>query len=227
MEEDRLMKERHAAILKEPLFSIHQLVTGNVGHVEGDHVPETLNVVHQTYSVNVDVFDSFEDDDILAVQVYVQQSYYHDVAVVGVRTDAEKSLESAFAPAIGSGLPWVAILGNHDQESTLSREGVMKHIVIMNDTLARLNPLEAQVIDGFGNYNLEVGGVEDVEYHCFVCGLAWTTNVFSLVKAFSVYGDILECKIISDREIGRSRGFGFVTFSSEQAMRETIEDMNG
>ncbi|KAF9601892.1 hypothetical protein IFM89_023956 [Coptis chinensis] len=75
-------------------------------------------------------------------------------------TDAEKSLDSAFAPAIESGLPWVAVLGNHDQESTLSREGVMKHIVTMNGTLARLNPLEAQVIDGFGNYNLEVGGVE-------------------------------------------------------------------
>ncbi|ONK74508.1 uncharacterized protein A4U43_C03F7090 [Asparagus officinalis] len=34
-------------------------------------------------------------------------------------------------------------------------------------------------------------------------------------------------QIINDRETGRSRGFGFVTFSNEQAMRDAIEGMNG
>ncbi|KAL5715265.1 Cinnamyl-alcohol dehydrogenase Flavonol reductase/cinnamoyl-CoA reductase [Ranunculus cassubicifolius] len=67
----------------------------------------------------------------------------------------------------------------------------------------------------------------DVEYRCFVGGLAWATDDHSLEKAFSVYGDILESKIISDRETGRSRGFGFVTFSNEDSMREAIERMNG
>ncbi|KAK9108859.1 hypothetical protein Sjap_016919 [Stephania japonica] len=67
----------------------------------------------------------------------------------------------------------------------------------------------------------------DVEYRCFVGGLAWATDDHSLEKAFSQYGEILESKIISDRETGRSRGFGFVTFASEQAMRDAIESMNG
>jgi len=75
-------------------------------------------------------------------------------------TDAAKSLNAAFAPAISSNIPWAAVLGNHDQESTLSREGVMKHIVGLKNTLARVNPAEAHVIDGFGNYNIEVGGAE-------------------------------------------------------------------
>ncbi|XP_065859977.1 probable inactive purple acid phosphatase 29 isoform X1 [Euphorbia lathyris] len=75
-------------------------------------------------------------------------------------TDAPKSLNAAFAPAIASKIPWVAILGNHDQESTLSREGVMKHIVGLKNTLSQVNPVEAHVIDGFGNYNLEVSGVK-------------------------------------------------------------------
>ncbi|KAL5792103.1 hypothetical protein ACOSP7_000697 [Xanthoceras sorbifolium] len=74
-------------------------------------------------------------------------------------TDAKKSLNAAFAPAIASNIPWVAVLGNHDQESTLSREGIMKHIVTLKNTLSQVNPLEAHVIDGFGNYNLEIGGV--------------------------------------------------------------------
>ncbi|XVF72899.1 hypothetical protein PTKIN_Ptkin12aG0157800 [Pterospermum kingtungense] len=74
--------------------------------------------------------------------------------------DSAKSLDAAFAPAIAAGIPWAAVLGNHDQEGTLSREGVMKHIVGLKHTLSQFNPSEAHVIDGFGNYNLEVGGVE-------------------------------------------------------------------
>ncbi|XP_022929869.1 probable inactive purple acid phosphatase 29 [Cucurbita moschata] len=75
-------------------------------------------------------------------------------------TDAAKSLDAAFAPAIESNIPWAAVLGNHDQESTLSREGVMKHIVGLKNTLSRVNPSDVNAIDGFGNYNLEVGGVQ-------------------------------------------------------------------
>ncbi|KAM0012131.1 putative calcineurin-like phosphoesterase domain, ApaH type, phosphoesterase [Helianthus debilis subsp. tardiflorus] len=74
--------------------------------------------------------------------------------------DAAASMNAAFAPAIASKIPWAAVLGNHDQESTLSREGVMAHIVGMKHTLSRYNPPDVDVIDGFGNYNLEVHGVE-------------------------------------------------------------------
>ncbi|XP_051139069.1 probable inactive purple acid phosphatase 29 [Andrographis paniculata] len=76
--------------------------------------------------------------------------------------DAAASLNAAFAPAMSSGRPWAAVLGNHDQESTLSREGVMRHIVGMNNTLSKLNPAASEHhsdIDGYGNYNLEVYGV--------------------------------------------------------------------
>ncbi|XP_042492314.1 glycine-rich RNA-binding protein GRP1A-like [Macadamia integrifolia] len=67
----------------------------------------------------------------------------------------------------------------------------------------------------------------DVEFRCFVGGLAWVTDDQALERAFSQYGEIIESKIISDRETGRSRGFGFVTFRDEQSMRDAIEGMNG
>ncbi|KAK8636401.1 hypothetical protein V6N13_124147 [Hibiscus sabdariffa] len=67
----------------------------------------------------------------------------------------------------------------------------------------------------------------DVEYRCFVGGLAWATDDRALEEAFSVYGEIVESKIINDRETGRSRGFGFVTFRDEKSMRDAIEGMNG
>ncbi|CAK8576527.1 unnamed protein product [Lathyrus sativus] len=67
----------------------------------------------------------------------------------------------------------------------------------------------------------------DVEYRCFVGGLAWATDNDALEKAFSQYGEIIDSKIINDRDTGRSRGFGFVTFATEQSMRDAIEGMNG
>ncbi|KAL0920775.1 hypothetical protein M5K25_009942 [Dendrobium thyrsiflorum] len=73
--------------------------------------------------------------------------------------DAAKSLNAAFEPAVALKLPWAAVIGNHDQEGTLSREGVMQHIVGMDHTLSQLNPTGIE-IDGFGNYNLEVRGAE-------------------------------------------------------------------
>ncbi|KAL3326298.1 hypothetical protein AABB24_037137 [Solanum stoloniferum] len=67
----------------------------------------------------------------------------------------------------------------------------------------------------------------EVEYRCFVGGLAWATNDRTLGEAFSQYGNVVDSKIINDRETGRSRGFGFVTFTDEKSMRNAIEAMNG
>ncbi|KAL6531846.1 hypothetical protein OROMI_028209 [Orobanche minor] len=65
------------------------------------------------------------------------------------------------------------------------------------------------------------------EYRCFVGGLAWATDDKGLEDAFSQYGEVIDSKIINDRDTGRSRGFGFVTFKDEKSMRDAIEAMNG
>ncbi|XP_021731589.1 glycine-rich RNA-binding protein-like [Chenopodium quinoa] len=67
----------------------------------------------------------------------------------------------------------------------------------------------------------------DAEYRCFVGGLAWATDDQALERAFSQYGSIVDSKVINDRETGRSRGFGFVTFESKEALDAAIEGMNG
>jgi hypothetical protein len=73
--------------------------------------------------------------------------------------DVATSLKATFELAISAKLPWVAVLRNHDQESTLTRKQVMKHIVPMEYTLSKVNP-HGKKIDGFGNYNLEVKGMK-------------------------------------------------------------------
>ncbi|KAJ0090707.1 hypothetical protein Patl1_14138 [Pistacia atlantica] len=76
-------------------------------------------------------------------------------------TDAAESLLKAFGPAIESGLPWGAVLGNHDQKSTMNRQGLMHFISLMDYSVAQTNPsinAAKQHIDGFGNYDLKVYG---------------------------------------------------------------------
>ena len=45
--------------------------------------------------------------------------------------------------------------------------------------------------------------------------------------AFSRFGEIAEAKVITDRETGRSRGFGFVTFANDENAVSAINEMNG
>lgn len=61
----------------------------------------------------------------------------------------------------------------------------------------------------------------------FVGGLSWSTNDAGLRSAFERYGDIQEAKVIMDRETGRSRGFGFVTFSEADDATKAINALNG
>uniref|UniRef100_A0A0A8Y0E9 Calcineurin-like phosphoesterase domain-containing protein n=1 Tax=Arundo donax TaxID=35708 RepID=A0A0A8Y0E9_ARUDO len=68
-------------------------------------------------------------------------------------------MDAAIAPPIDMKLPWAAVLGNHDQEGTLSREGVMRHLVGTTNSHSSFNP-EGVEIDGYGNYNFAVYGVE-------------------------------------------------------------------
>jgi RNA recognition motif-containing protein len=61
----------------------------------------------------------------------------------------------------------------------------------------------------------------------FVGGLPWATTDASLEEAFARFGEIVQAKVVLDRETGRSRGFGFVTFESEEDAAVAQQEMNG
>lgn len=61
----------------------------------------------------------------------------------------------------------------------------------------------------------------------FVGGLSWGTTDDGLRLAFERFGEVLEAKVVMDRDTGRSRGFGFVTFADGQAAGEAIAEMDG
>ncbi|MEM6955852.1 MAG: RNA-binding protein [Myxococcota bacterium] len=61
----------------------------------------------------------------------------------------------------------------------------------------------------------------------FVGSLSWGTSDDGLREAFERFGEVTDAKVITDRDTGRSRGFGFVTFSDASAADTAMEEMNG
>ncbi|KAI3370398.1 hypothetical protein L3Q82_025160 [Scortum barcoo] len=60
----------------------------------------------------------------------------------------------------------------------------------------------------------------------FVGGLPYHTNDASLRKYFEAYGDIDEAVVITDRQTGKSRGYGFVTMTDRGAAERACKDPN-
>ncbi|NP_001006916.1 RNA-binding protein 38 [Xenopus tropicalis] len=60
----------------------------------------------------------------------------------------------------------------------------------------------------------------------FVGGLPYHTTDASLRKYFEVFGDIDEAVVITDRQTGKSRGYGFVTMSDRAAAERACKDPN-
>jgi RNA recognition motif-containing protein len=60
----------------------------------------------------------------------------------------------------------------------------------------------------------------------YVSNLSFHTSDEDLNKLFSAFGKVSSAKVITDRETGRSRGFGFVEMESEKEGQEAIKNLN-
>lgn len=61
----------------------------------------------------------------------------------------------------------------------------------------------------------------------FVGGLPFSTTDDELKDAFAAYGNVSYAKVITDRETGRSRGFGFVEFDNDDEGKAAIDGLDG
>ncbi|KAF3928585.1 Nucleolin [Arthrobotrys entomopaga] len=60
----------------------------------------------------------------------------------------------------------------------------------------------------------------------YVGNLAWGVTDELLRQAFSSFGDIMDVIVMRDRDTGRSRGFGFITFGSQEQADAAISGMH-
>jgi RNA recognition motif-containing protein len=69
--------------------------------------------------------------------------------------------------------------------------------------------------------------VEDLCVNIFVGNLSFTATEHDLHQLFEAYGAVDKVNIITDRDTGRSKGFGFVEMPESQAAKAAIEGLNG
>ncbi len=56
----------------------------------------------------------------------------------------------------------------------------------------------------------------------YIGNLPYDLDDISLKMAFSQFGEIIDVKVVKDRDTGRSRGFGFITFSAPDEARRSL-----
>jgi RNA recognition motif-containing protein len=61
----------------------------------------------------------------------------------------------------------------------------------------------------------------------YVGNLSYDTDTETLRQAFATSGEVTDAHVVTDRESGRSRGFGFVTMATPDQAKKAIETMNG
>lgn len=61
----------------------------------------------------------------------------------------------------------------------------------------------------------------------YVGNLSYRTEQESLRSLFSQYGDVVSATVLTDRDTGRSRGFGFVEMADQEAANAAIQALNG
>jgi len=61
----------------------------------------------------------------------------------------------------------------------------------------------------------------------YVGNLSFSTSEQSLQDKFAEFGEVESAKIITDRDTGRSKGFGFVEMATDEAAESAISALNG
>jgi RNA recognition motif-containing protein len=61
----------------------------------------------------------------------------------------------------------------------------------------------------------------------YVGNLPWTFNNNQLLDTFKPHGNVVSAKVVTDKESGKSRGFGFVEMENDNDANSAIKVLNG
>lgn len=61
----------------------------------------------------------------------------------------------------------------------------------------------------------------------YVGNLVWDATADDLLEIFNKHGKVTRAQVITDRETGRSRGFGFVEMDNDSEAQKAIDTLNG
>ncbi|GMI92096.1 hypothetical protein like AT2G41060 [Hibiscus trionum] len=69
----------------------------------------------------------------------------------------------------------------------------------------------------------ELADIDPAQRKIFVHGLSWDTTSETLIAEFSKYGEIEECKAVTDKVSGKSKGYAFILFKHRSGARQALK----
>eukprot|EP01118_Nematostelium_gracile_P017805 TRINITY_DN771_c0_g2_i2.p1 TRINITY_DN771_c0_g2~~TRINITY_DN771_c0_g2_i2.p1 ORF type:complete len:128 (-),score=44.86 TRINITY_DN771_c0_g2_i2:90-473(-) len=78
-----------------------------------------------------------------------------------------------------------------------------------------------------GPMNLSAAQMRFMGTKIFVGNLSWSASEDELKDLFGQQGPVLSVKVITDRETGRAKGFGFIEFEDEKGADSAVNNLNG
>jgi RNA recognition motif-containing protein len=69
--------------------------------------------------------------------------------------------------------------------------------------------------------------VKAISMNIYITNLSYTTTEEDVAQLFHPYGEVVSVRIITDRDTGRSRGFGFVEMPAAAEAQAAIDGLNG
>jgi len=65
------------------------------------------------------------------------------------------------------------------------------------------------------------------QQNLFIGSLAYATTDDTLKAFFETIGEVTSARVVTDRDTGRSKGFGFVEYADEAHNQKAVDDLNG
>jgi RNA recognition motif-containing protein len=78
-----------------------------------------------------------------------------------------------------------------------------------------------------GRLNFEIQKGFQMAKNIYVGNLVWEVTADDLLALFQEHGSVARAQVITDRETGRSRGFGFVEMENDAEAQKAIDALNG
>lgn len=88
-------------------------------------------------------------------------------------------------------------------------------------------PREDRAPRGFQSGGGGGGRSFDAANKLYVGNLSWGVDDSALESLFGEQGKVMDARVVYDRESGRSRGFGFVTYSTSEEANNAISNLDG
>ncbi|RWW01940.1 hypothetical protein GW17_00034997, partial [Ensete ventricosum] len=150
------------------------------------------------------------------------------VLKVALSSDVEQEEEAEYSPELKlfvGNLPFN--VDSAQLAGLFQRAGNVEMVEALEGRSLRVNSGPPPRRDEFPSKGFRTVSNLDAGNKVYVGNLSWGVDNLALETLFSEQGKVLEARVVYDRESGRSRGFGFVTYSSAKEVDNAIASLNG